>query len=75
MSSSEFEFRLAWLLNNFGVPGVEGLMKEKGIKVKMVDFWNVSKDNLVKIYGDLEKEKMVDIDGLLFFHKDSFYLH
>ncbi len=74
MSSSEFEFRLAWLLNNFVVTGMEGMMKEKGVKVKVLEFWNVSKENLVKVYGGLERGR-INNDGLLFFHKDSFYLH
>ncbi len=49
-------------------------MKERQVRIKVVEFYNVTSENLVKVYGSINKEK-VDSDGLLFFHKDSFYLH
>lgn len=76
MSSSEFEFRLAWILNNLPVSLIQSQIHH-GPHVRFNEFFNVTKQNLVTVYESMAQssESASSSDGLLFFHKDSFYLH
>lgn len=61
-------------MNNFMINSVEQMMSQNSVKLKIVEFWNLNKENFVAVYESIRKKKQ-DTDGLLFFHKDSFYLH
>ena len=41
----------------------------------MIGYYNVMKGNLLEIYNKLDQIVNYRPDGLLFCHKDSFYMH
>jgi snurportin-1 len=69
MTSSEFEFRCAWLVSNLNLASLRAWT---GIGVFFASYHCCNVAGLKQAYSG---ELLYPREGLLFVHKDSFYLH
>ena len=69
MTSSEFQFRCAWLISNLNINNIRAWTQ---INTFFITYYHCDVDGLKQAYfGVLPYQK----EGLMFVHKDSFYLH
>lgn len=69
MTSSEFEFRYSWLISNFNINQLTMWTK---LSAYFIGYELCTLPTLQKVY---ESESLFHKDGIIFVHKDSFYLH
>ncbi|GAB6019023.1 hypothetical protein CHUAL_013996 [Chamberlinius hualienensis] len=73
---SETEFRFYWLLSKMAEhPELEEASKENSYRFLPLQSYACSNDNLSKVLASVLQFDPVPLDGVLFYHKRSHYLH